>query len=298
MINVDPINMTGRCGVEPRLTAAETAARLGVKPQTLYAYVSRGLLGRRRDAAGSWFDPIEVEQFAASRRGGPQRRPIVVRDGRPGAGPLMTIDTDVALLEDDQLYYRGRPAADLARTAGYETVCRWLWTGQQDPAARFRAAPDVRAAVRAVVAALPAGAPLTDRLRVAVPVVAACDPFRDVLDIGSVARRAAALIAALVEAVAGQGSGTGRTGADDEPLADRLARALVRPGPTAGIDARLVGCLDAALVLLLDHDLAASTMAARVAASPAPTRTRSCSAAWAPWTPPCTATPAGRRPGC
>ena len=35
------------------LTAAQAAARLGIKQETLYAYVSRGLLRRERTAAGS-----------------------------------------------------------------------------------------------------------------------------------------------------------------------------------------------------------------------------------------------------
>jgi citrate synthase len=34
------------------LTAAEAAERLGVKPATLYAYVSRGVLARRRAPEG------------------------------------------------------------------------------------------------------------------------------------------------------------------------------------------------------------------------------------------------------
>ena len=52
----------------PRLTAAQVAARLGVKPETVYAYVSRGLLRRERDAHCSTFDSLEVEAFAARRR--------------------------------------------------------------------------------------------------------------------------------------------------------------------------------------------------------------------------------------
>ena len=55
----------------PRLTAEQTADRLGVKLETLYAYVARGRLGRERTADGSSFDPLEVERFAATRR----RRP-------------------------------------------------------------------------------------------------------------------------------------------------------------------------------------------------------------------------------
>ena len=67
----------------PDLTAAEAAARLGIKPETLYAYVSRGLLTRRRDPAGSWFDPLDIEEFAdvAVRRRG-RRRPLGPVDTR------------------------------------------------------------------------------------------------------------------------------------------------------------------------------------------------------------------------
>jgi len=52
----------------PDLTAAQAAARLGIKPETLYAYVSRGLLRRHKGIDGSRFDALEVESFAGSRR--------------------------------------------------------------------------------------------------------------------------------------------------------------------------------------------------------------------------------------
>ena len=54
-----------------RLTSAQVAARLRVKPATLYSYVSRGLLSSdRAEKGGSTFDPLDVEAFAASRRRG------------------------------------------------------------------------------------------------------------------------------------------------------------------------------------------------------------------------------------
>ncbi|HKO85930.1 MAG TPA: helix-turn-helix domain-containing protein, partial [Actinomycetota bacterium] len=58
---------------ERRLSTAEAAERLGVKPATLYAYVSRGLLGRERSPDGrtSTFDPVEIDRLA---RPGPARR--------------------------------------------------------------------------------------------------------------------------------------------------------------------------------------------------------------------------------
>ena len=57
------------------LTTEEAARRLGVKPETLYAYVSRGQLTRHR-APGerrSRFDRAEVERLAGRARRG--RRP-------------------------------------------------------------------------------------------------------------------------------------------------------------------------------------------------------------------------------
>lgn len=57
-----------------RLSTQEAARVLGVKPATVYAYVSRGQLASRRDAAGrgSSFDAAEVEALA--RRSGARRR--------------------------------------------------------------------------------------------------------------------------------------------------------------------------------------------------------------------------------
>ena len=42
-----------------RLSTRQVADRLGVKPETVYAYVSRGLLRSHRESGGrgSWFDP-------------------------------------------------------------------------------------------------------------------------------------------------------------------------------------------------------------------------------------------------
>ncbi|WP_188279482.1 helix-turn-helix transcriptional regulator, partial [Streptomyces sp. CBMA29] len=53
-----------------RISTREAARRLGVKPETLYAYVSRGLLVSQRaeGGRGSTFDPSEVEALARRAR--------------------------------------------------------------------------------------------------------------------------------------------------------------------------------------------------------------------------------------
>src|SRR5579859_4877953 len=94
------------------LTALQAAQRLGVKPATLYAYVSRGVLHRDRapDGRGSLFDSEEVERLA--RRGRP-RRPAGVAD-----------------ITGDRLRSRGLDATRLATTQTFENVADLLWTGE------------------------------------------------------------------------------------------------------------------------------------------------------------------------
>ncbi|MFE4951320.1 citrate/2-methylcitrate synthase [Leifsonia sp. NPDC056665] len=234
----------------PRLTAEQTAERLGVKLETLYAYVARGLLTRERTAAGSSFDPLEVEAFASARR-----RRASPTPARSEGRPLMVIETDFALIDDGELYYRGRPAAELAREP-FEVVAHWALTGRWDPSVRFAPGPGLDAA-RRVAEALPPGAGDRDRQLVAVTALAAADPLRTSLDPEAVAGAAERLIAGMVAVL------PVRSAPVDPTLAAELWSRLSpqTPSPEA------LRTLDAALVLLLDHDLAVSTLAARAAAS-------------------------------
>ena len=101
------------------LDAAEAASRLGVKPATLYAYVSRGLLHRHRDPATrrSLFRPEEVD---ALRRQSHPPRP---------SGEEVTFESAITVLGADRPYFRGVDALTLAGNARYEDVAEWLWSG-------------------------------------------------------------------------------------------------------------------------------------------------------------------------
>ncbi len=110
------------------LTAEQAAERLGVKTATVYSYISRGALTRRRAGDGhSMFDESEVERLA--RRGRPRRT---------GSTPELVIESAVTALGEDRQYYRGRDALELAGWCELEDIADWLWTGDETALARTR----------------------------------------------------------------------------------------------------------------------------------------------------------------
>jgi citrate synthase len=242
----------GRQRMSDFLTAAEAARRLGVKPATLYAYVSRGVLSRGKAADGraSLFDAHEVERLA--RRGRP-RRPAGIAD--------ITVQSAITEISGDHLRYRGLDATRLAVSRSFEDVAELLWTGDLPAGAArepWQARPAALAAGRAAQAALPAGTLPLERLQVIVPAMAATDPLRLQLDQSAVLAAGRSIVAGMVECL--PSDVTPNAGG---PIAGRLWTRLCDRRATPG----LLRALSAALVLLADHELAASTLAARAAAS-------------------------------
>ena len=257
------------------LSAAEAARRLGVKPATLYAYVSRGVLSRGKAADGraSLFNADEVERLA--RRGRP-RRPAGVAD--------ITVESAITEITGDSLRFRGLDATRLVVSHTFEEVAELLWTGELRSAREpWQARPEALASGRAAQAALPAGTLPLERLQVIVPAMAATDPLRLQLDPAAVLAAGRSIIAGMVDclpstatsgpATSGSGiSGPATPGPDTsgpgisgpgQSVAERLWSRLCdrRASPA------LMHAMSAALVLLADHELAASTLAARAAAS-------------------------------
>ncbi|MFI8233001.1 citrate synthase [Streptomyces sp. NPDC085900] len=238
---------------ERRLTTKEAAEFLGVKPETVYAYVSRGQLSSRRvpGGRGSTFDGREVEALA--------RRNRRESSGSPGSGGELSVRTRITLIEEDRYYFRGVDATELATRHSYEEVAEWLWTGRMRPGTTFTAPEAAVLVARRAVDGLPEHTSPTDRLRVAAIGAGTADPLRFDLSEEAVLGTARTLIPTLVAALPQQG--TYRR--DEGPLAQRLwSRLSGRDADEASLRA-----LDTALALLVDHDLAASTLAVRVAAS-------------------------------
>ncbi|MFD0691729.1 citrate/2-methylcitrate synthase [Actinomadura fibrosa] len=242
------------------IDAAAAAERLGVKQATLYAYVSRGVLRRRHapDGRRSLFDAAQVEELA--RRGRP-RRP-------PGPGEL-AIESAITALGVDRPHYRGRDALELAASWTFEQVATWIWTGDDVDALPPDASspevwlPDEEGAAAAVAAqtGLPGDLLPLDRMQIIVAVLAATAPLRHHLDPAGVIATARSLIAGLVAALPPAEGNT--TAASEGRIAERLWTRLSAEPPRPG----MLRALEAAMIVMADHELAASTVAARVAAS-------------------------------
>lgn len=239
------------------LSAAEAAKRLGVKQASLYSYVSRGVLSRRKaeGSRASLFSAAEVDKLA--RRGRPRQR---------AAAAELVIETALTEISGGQLRYRGMDVIGLARDRGFEEVASLLWTGRLDggqAAWPWEATPEAVSAGRAAQAALPEGTLPLERLQVIVPALAAADPLRLHLDPPAVIAAGRCLIAGMTDCLPAARERDAAAGAGTGAIAERLATRLCPADPGPG----LTDAVRAALVLLADHELAASTLAARVAAS-------------------------------
>ena len=206
------------------LTAAEATGRLGVKRETLYAYVSRGLIRSERvpGARTSRFLRSDVERMAA-------RDPV-----RRGAGRLdVVIDSALTRLEPaGRLYFRGHDVVSLAREETYERTANLLWAGKLGGPPSW-AAPEVAARVGSrAQRALPREAGVTDRLHVIAAAVRAVDPLRDDRSRAAVVEHARQLVATLVDALPAQ--------QDHEPLdASIAARLWIKLSPQPPTRARV-----------------------------------------------------------
>jgi citrate synthase len=211
-----------------------------VRPQTLYAYVSRGRIRSQADPADPRRSLYAAADVAAltQRRARGRKASDVAADAIAWGEPVL--DSAITTVIDGRLYYRGREAVRLAETETFEGVARILRGLDAPPQqSRLRAAPPDLSDRRArLFAALAARAASDDPARGRSPV--------------AVAAEGATLLDVVADAACGEvGSG---------PIHERLAQAWSCGGRGADLIRRC-------LVLLADHELNASTFAARVAAS-------------------------------
>jgi citrate synthase len=258
------------------ITAAEAAGQLGVKLGTLYAYVSRGWLKSYRRKVGRQAlyrrSDIEALRGVVSTERGRRGRslpaasswvtvahPRSVENGAPG---VIVAESAVSSINDDKLAFRGYPIEEVVERATYEEVCLLLWSGERpvvEEIAALRAeihGAQMPASVAAALAAVGDDAPPLLRLAAVMPSLAAWDrrqPPRTRIDRAKliISQLPLALAHPPAESIGGPG------------MAGRLLGWA--PGSTAG--EWEVAALDRVLIACAEHELNASTFAARVVAS-------------------------------
>ncbi|MBA8876853.1 citrate/2-methylcitrate synthase [Phyllobacterium myrsinacearum] len=222
------------------LTASQALAALGVQPQTLYANVSRGRIQAKpdpQDPRRSLYKSEDVKRLAGRKAG---RRTVasVAAEAIGWGDPVLP--SSISTIADGRLWYRGKDAAVLAATSTLEQVAALLWeTGEVPVPASAHPVPMPDRPLEAAMITLARRAamdlPAYGRSR-AVLVVEASDIFGEV-----------------VSAMLGADNAAG--------LHVHARLAWVWNAPDAE------DCIRRAMILLADHELNASTFAARVAAS-------------------------------
>ncbi|MFN7180433.1 citrate synthase [Hyphomonas sp.] len=217
----------------------DALAELGVKPQTLYAYVSRGLIASRPDAddpRASLYAAADIAALVRRRRSG-RGREAIARAAIAWGEPVM--ETAITTVRERRLIYRGRDAVRFAADAMLEEAAALLWNADTltPPRSSDSAPPGETGKARALAF---------------LAVRAAVDPPGIGRSAASLAAEGAGLLSGFCTAITGAG-GRGF-------FHQRLARHWgLTPGGT--------DLLRRALVLVADHELNPSTFAARVAAS-------------------------------
>jgi len=241
------------------LSAREAAEILGVKLETLYAYVSRGLLKSVPGERGRARRYLAADVEALRSRG---RRSSSAASALRWGEPVL--ESGITAMTEDGPAYRGRLAAELAATdTPFESVAELLWTGTLPETRPAWPAPELHGMSSTIASLLPPGAPPSAQAPLLVAALAARDPGRFDIRPAAVLPRARALTRALALGLA--------VDADPGRTADVLAAPTVAESIVASLGCRggAAACraLDRALVLLADHELNASTFAARIAAS-------------------------------
>ncbi len=253
------------------LTAAEALSVLAVRPQTLYANVSRRRIRARpdpKDPRRSLYNEADVRRIACTRAGARKAERVAAAAIEWGDPILPSAISTVA---GGRLWYRGQDAAELAESRTLEAIAGFLWgDAPGELAGGLREIPDTREVGRLREIAGPrriggrrAGrsldnTPATGSVLTAMFIAMAARAGRDPPSHGRAATvlrgEASKVLGTLAGSVVGTTVGTSR-----EALHARLA-AIWRCKQAAD-------ALRRALVLLADHELNASTFAVRVTVS-------------------------------
>jgi len=241
------------------LTAKEASEILDISTPTLYAYVSRGLIRSEASAPGSRhrrYSLEDVEKLLA-RKQGRQNPEKLAQDALHWGTPVL--DSSITLIDNGKLYYRGKDVEVLAESHSIEDIASLIWTGTTHEADRIFSQAlqvDLLKYENMVINMDVGGAQLSqlESLQAVLPIAAADDlgayNLRPAAAVQTGARILRLMTAVIVDEVPKQAG-----------IAALLQELWTPENPNAQ------NHLNGALILCADHELNASSFAARVVAS-------------------------------
>lgn len=234
------------------LTAKEAAAALGISVQTLYAYVSRGLIRSEAGEGKSRARRYRQEDVAAL-----QTRKELRRNPAKAAEEALhwgtpVLESGITLIENGRLYYRGQDVINLPDRHTFADVARLIWQNNLPAGTQFEGDPRQWPLVEKLWDHLQQLSPI-ERFQAVLPFAAAADLGAYDLSDTAVVQTGARLITLMTTTAVGQ------------PLSGSVAASLQQswlPGDTA-----VTPLLEAALIYCADHELNVSAFTARAVAS-------------------------------
>lgn len=249
------------------VTAREACQALGIKPASLYSYVSRGLIRSivQPGARSRLYYREDVER-AGNRMGGRAGMPETVEAVLSWGKPVF--HTTITDLSDDGPVYRGRSALTLAESGrSFESVAELLWSGMDLPQlAVWDSQPPPPRFIERMDSALQGGTAVTclRLMSLATILLALGGHARSDFERGSTIADARQLLQIYFGTMGYMGPKQQFVDSAAEGAA--LAEVLLK-GVGARIVPQAVRAVNAALILCADHELSSATLAARVAAS-------------------------------
>src|SRR3569833_352845 len=193
----------------------------------------------------------------------------------PGLEGVIAGETAICAITEEGLTYRGYRVGELVERCSFEEVAYLLLNGDlpsPEAAGRFRAelqaARMLPSGLRAALGAIPADAPAMDAVRSAVSLQSHFDP-----EVGDSSRdaniRKATRLLAQLPAMLGEWHRrrSGQRPCPENTAGESHAAYLLREVTGTVPDAEASRLMDAALILYAEHELNASTFAARVVVS-------------------------------
>ncbi len=223
------------------MNAKEASQALNITVETLYSYVSRGLVRSEMVNTSKrqhryYADDVEklLQRKEAS------RNPEIVAENVMNWG-MPILDSELTLILDDKLYYRGQDACLLAQNQSFEDVASLLW-GQP-----FRSA-------KLDLDVLPLMPTISQfaQMKIGLTLLAENDHQAYDLRPSTIAQTGTRIITTMTEIIAGQA------------LQGTVAQTLAGKW---GLSAPAEQVINGALILCADHELNASSTTARIVAS-------------------------------